>query len=223
MSNKFKVGDKVVANKEANRHYNVTIKGWQGIVTGFKYGLMEVKEVDGVNRYNVSPQYFDLVKDANTRKIVITTKDDETVAELYENEMLVKIATAKCSPDDTFDLGTGAKIAIDRLMRNVEKEFTPHLEAVGRCYGVLGTPTKYKDILGKELFVGDTVSVFDDNGRMITETPIVDTKEGGQFVMGIERDCDKEAGTTGEWEILKSHSYEDIKDGTHVNFVTYIK
>ena len=155
--------------------------------------------------------------------VLIETDENETVASLYEDEKLIKTATAKCSPDDTFDLGTGAKIAIDRLMRNVEKEFTPHLEVVGMCYGVLGTPTKYKDILGKELFVGDTVSVFDDDGRMIIETPIVETGEDGQFVMGIETDCDKEAGTTGEWEILKSHSYEDIKDGTHVNFVTYVK
>lgn len=49
-------------------------------------------------------------------KIVITTDGTETLARLYEGGKVVKTATAKCSPDDSFDAYIGAKIAFDRLL-----------------------------------------------------------------------------------------------------------
>ena len=50
------------------------------------------------------------------QKIVITTDGKETLARLYEDNKVVKKATAKCSPEDTFDFKKGADLAYERLM-----------------------------------------------------------------------------------------------------------
>lgn len=52
------------------------------------------------------------------QKIVITTDGKETLARLYEDNKVVKSATAKCSPEDIFDFKIGADLAYERLMRD---------------------------------------------------------------------------------------------------------
>lgn len=61
----------------------------------------------------------------NTKKIVITSDGVETLARLYEGNKVVKTATAKCSPEDTFDFEVGARYAFDRL---VEQPITKALK-----------------------------------------------------------------------------------------------
>lgn len=60
-------------------------------------------------------------------KIVITTDGAETLARLFDGNKVVKTATAKCSPADTFDFATGAEIAFNRLMgvKAVKEEKKP--------------------------------------------------------------------------------------------------
>lgn len=66
-------------------------------------------------------------------KIVITTDGNETIARLYEGDKVIKSATAKCSPDDTFNFETGARMAFDRLFAEEKKEEKPKFE-VGKMY-----------------------------------------------------------------------------------------
>lgn len=56
---------------------------------------------------------FELVKES-TPEIHITVKGNETIA-VYKNNGKIKKAVAKCSPDDKFDFGIGAKLALERL------------------------------------------------------------------------------------------------------------
>ena len=58
---------------------------------------------------------FEPISNTN-QKIVITTDGKETLARLYEDNKVVKKATAKCSPEDTFDFKKGADLAYERLM-----------------------------------------------------------------------------------------------------------
>ena len=100
----------------------------------------------------------------------------------------------------------------------VEKEkFVPHLMSGSEHYGVIGTPTKYKDAIGRPLVVGDTVEHFDYTNKSYGETAIVETEEDGQFVMGICAHCD---GKTGEikcgWKIIKKRDHTEVKDGEDV-------
>lgn len=87
----------------------------------FIYDTFMCKGTDP-QEWNLSGWYdFEVVQD---QEIVITTDGKETLARLYEGNKVIKTATARCAPDDTFDFATGAKLAFERLMGE-QKEATP--------------------------------------------------------------------------------------------------
>lgn len=168
----------------------------------------------------------------NDQKIVITTDGMETLARLYEDNKVIKTATARCAPGDTFDFTTGAKLAFERLMGEAKEtkenvEFVPHLTFKGKNFGNIGEPTNYKDAIGRPLYVGDIVEHFGGTCKSFGDTVIVKSKfrssKGKAFVMGLEIVCDDENGTTGNWKILKKRSFDEVKNGEIVNFVKYVK
>lgn len=112
---KFKVGDKVVGNEKANR-YGITDQGWVGYVVHVsdddKIGVLEALNEDD-SGFTVDPACFDLVKPANPEGIVIYRHGHEVIA---KNTQTGKTAKATCSPEDEFDFGIGAKLALDRLL-----------------------------------------------------------------------------------------------------------
>lgn len=112
---KFKVGDKVRAKKDAP--YLLTTNGWVGTVTSTFGDCMSVWGEYSVTKrgFNVECKYFDLVQPDNKQKVVITSDGKTTTAILYNGKERVKTAKAECSPEDTFSLETGAKLALDRL------------------------------------------------------------------------------------------------------------
>lgn len=112
---KFKVGDRVIAKKDAP--YSITTNGWKGVVTMIGKNSINVNAKDFFGSYGVTvdPKYFDLDTGCN-QKIVITSDGKTTLARLYENNSVVKTAEAKCSPEDIFDFKTGANLACSRLM-----------------------------------------------------------------------------------------------------------
>lgn len=60
-----------------------------------------------------------LVKEAKKDKIVIAHDGKTTTATLYREDGTKEKATAKCSPEDTFDFNVGAELAMKRLMEKV--------------------------------------------------------------------------------------------------------
>lgn len=113
---KYKVGDKV-------RIHNVTDhrKVFNGKVVTIKtlnpngtIGIMKDKPHYGVGELYIFHEN-ELVAVVNTKKIVITSDGVETLARLYDGNKVIKTATAKCSPADTFDFEEGARIAFERL------------------------------------------------------------------------------------------------------------
>lgn len=125
---KYKIGDKIKIKKDTN----VTGKFLKGGMTGNVIELLKngvcVEFDDDINGHSGSDGKgkcghcwcvrFDDIEHINDNKIVITTDGTETLARLYEGNKVVKRATAKCSPDGTFNFETGAKIAFDRLVEN---------------------------------------------------------------------------------------------------------
>ena len=60
---KFKVGDKVIGNREANSRYGITREGWIGEVTGVNGNTLQVRGADRfgcITSYEVEDKYFDL-------------------------------------------------------------------------------------------------------------------------------------------------------------------
>ena len=119
---KFKVGDKVKAKEYAP--YVYTTNGWVGTVTStvgddiiYVWGEPLIGTPTKYSRgFDVECKYFDLVPRSNlAQKVVITSDGKTTAAALYNGKERVKTAKAECSPEDTFSLATGARLALDRL------------------------------------------------------------------------------------------------------------
>ena len=167
MKGKFKIGDRVRIT-ERGRTYDKC-----GVIKCIECGYYGVELDLFVNTHNcsghckdghgwwVSADCMELVND-KTENIVIYCKDNEVVA---LDKSTGEKGIAKCSPYDEFDFMTGAKLAFERLHENLIKR-KPHLKSCrildGKYYGEIGKPTKLKDIVGRALFVGDVVELFDE-------------------------------------------------------------
>lgn len=110
---------------------------------------------------------------------------------------------------------------------NPEPEFVPHLECDGIEYGVLGTPTNYKDAVGRPLVIGDVVEKFsnggESRGNSFMVCPFEGYGKGKAFIIGIEAACDAKSGSISDYRILLKIGYADVGHGTSLGGVRCIK
>ena len=71
--------------------------------------------IDG-HGWCIPSKYLERVATKNAKVIIYSTKNT-VVAKLFEGKTLLAQSEAKCSPDDDFNLLTGAQIALLRLAR----------------------------------------------------------------------------------------------------------
>ncbi len=94
---KFKVGDLIVANEQANSHYSITSDGWVGIVQGIESdsSIRVVPAYDPADpsEYYVCPDYFDLystgmysIKNNQLLIYLLEDKFDQIIAFLEDTE-----------------------------------------------------------------------------------------------------------------------------------------
>lgn len=151
--------------------------------------------------------------------IVIYRNGSETIA---LNKATKEKAAAKCSPSDTYDFAVGAKLALERLTGKEEKsEFKPHLSIYGKSCGIIGENTPFKDVIGRNLRVGDTVELYDKNNKYSGEYAVACEEEA--FVMGIKCSCRKDGAVVNGWKLLLKRRHEEISNGEIVNEVLYVK
>ena len=102
------------------------------------------------------------------------------------------------------------------MRRKAEGEF--YKQAV--C-GKIGEPTKLKDSNGEPLFIGDIVTVFnDDIDICVGFAPVTRAKDYGAIVCGIADDY-SEKRITDEWSVIKSIDWSAVRNGAVVNNVRY--
>lgn len=72
---KFKVGDIVVGNREASKHYGITTEGWEGrVIDVWKDDQIRVEELsEHATRYTLNGQFFDLVTEEKQNKTEMET------------------------------------------------------------------------------------------------------------------------------------------------------
>lgn len=103
-----------------------------------------------------------------------------------------------------------------------QPEFKPFLrDKVGWRYGYIGDKTPLKDVIGRELRIGDTVELYNLENECRGEKAIV--YDDKAFVMGIRAGCRKDGEITHGWKIILKRRYEDIKNGEIVDGIKYIK
>lgn len=120
------------------------------------------------------------------------------------------------------------KVEVARFDKpKTEDKLIPHLLSIGHNYGTIGIPTAYNDVLGRPLFVGDTVDLYWNGisrGEKVVVQPCDGLFAGKQFIMGIDVCCnDKNGEIKFGYKILKNRSHADVKNGTIVDGVKYIK
>lgn len=83
-------------------------------------------------------------------KIVVCRDGNRVTASLYEGGKKVAAGVAKCSPEDTFDFATGARIAFDRLM--IEKPSLSREDMYHKTKGVLSTVKDSKKVVALSMW-----------------------------------------------------------------------
>ena len=130
----YKVGDKVIIRKwdDMEKEFGLDSDGDIKAKCCFVKSMREycgkemiIERYRGNGLFNMVGTNFNFSEDTFEKKlhqkIVITTDGKETLARLYDGDKVVKKATAKCSPDDTFDFNVGAKLAFERLTEKKEE------------------------------------------------------------------------------------------------------
>lgn len=140
---RFKVGDRVrVLDGSGIEDY---AGGWVSPMVeyvGNVYTVVQIRPNGGYGLKDI-PFIYDergLERAGNPGKIVITTDGRVTTAKLYRHGEPTRNAVAACSPEDTFDFATGAKLALDRLIDAVNN---PPIQ-VGDTVRVINTGKIYR-------------------------------------------------------------------------------
>ena len=106
---------------------------------------------------------------------IVITRDGKTVtAKLNKNGETVKAANARCHPDDEFDFGIGAKLAVERLI------FPESKFKVGDK--VIGNALADKYIFTKKGWVGTVIEVIPNRNKIL----ITDISESSEYCVDAE-------------------------------------
>lgn len=134
---KYKIGDKVrIVSERPAEHWNPKMDKWLGRVmtirsdesdylTGEHFGY-RMEEDQGIDKVFGWYWWDDMIAglanpDRSSLIVEIQFDGNTTRATLIKDGREVKSAEARCSPEDTFDRGEGAKVAVNRLFAKKQK------------------------------------------------------------------------------------------------------
>ena len=127
---KYKVGDKVRVREdlELNNVYSmIGSKGKNAFVSGmmkYRGRVLTIRSLAG-GQYKTfeDPLYSwtdEMFEGTHAEPKIVITSDGQTVtAKKYAGKKVVNTATATCSPRDTYNFDTGAKLAMQRMLGGV--------------------------------------------------------------------------------------------------------
>lgn len=130
---KFKVGDRVYVDGYTTpnaRNKRVHVKG-SGTVKAVDFIYAIVMDKPFVDEFGFTHTVFAAaerelspLKAPNPKgtKLVFYTKDNTVHCKLFSVKDLMSHTQATCSPDDTFDFLTGVQIALQRMLKEQNKE-----------------------------------------------------------------------------------------------------
>ena len=162
---KFKVGDKVRIREdlvggecygEDELYFAPEMEEFRGKVftVAYRKGNRFVLKDVGLWEFNE-----DMLENV-AEKIIIYCEDNKTIAKYYKGDKVVT-AVAKCAPEDEFDFGYGAKLAMNRAIENMKKATMNY--SLVKCVGYRQNSEFYFTV-DKEYKVYDNGSIVADNG-----------------------------------------------------------
>lgn len=190
-----------------------------------KYGTIKLKDFSPENKPKWKWEFsFDefMLKPAKDEKYELHIMSDgkKTTAVYKKNGDVVSRSEAKLHPDDEFNFKTGATIAFDRVFQEEpkKKKLVLYNTFLGN-YGIVGTPTKYKDENGRPLFIGDTVSI--ERNEIISIQFVVDNGKS-QFVYGILESCNDD-GTIDRYNVTLVKPFTELVVGDTIGSISVKK
>ena len=120
---KYKVGDKVRVrrNLKDGLEYGGVYCNCSMVTLGGKVGTIRRVSTDDIGAYKLYEHDCwwsdEMLEPICTEKIVVTTDGVTTTAKKYDGKNIIKEAKAVCSKDDEFNFEVGAKLAMERLMK----------------------------------------------------------------------------------------------------------
>ena len=206
--NKFKVGDVVVGNNESR--YAYTKKGVKCVVTNvLSCNRMEVKIIGNENEveFRVEEEYFDLEKSIPSSKTLTITTSDSTTT-LTDGTHTVSVNRYHTDKHNE-------EIAVREVVKKYYDEINKkHLYDDKTDYGVIGTPTILTDSVGRKLFIGDVVKLFDKDGKYIGNDMVCHDEVDGDFIMGCA--IDTKNNSKKEYNYIKEMSYNHISNDNKI-------
>lgn len=167
---------------------------------------VEIIKAGKVPHTNGKPDY----KDGDILKIICAYYNQARYAEQEESSDRLRVLH-----DDEYVVLEGYE-PIEK-----EPEFKPYLRGMINHYGIIGSKTPLKDVLNRELKVGDTVDIYNENGTCYGEYAVVCDNEKA-FIMSIKESC-RPDGTIVGWKAIKKRSFSEISNGEKVDDITYVK
>ena len=220
--NKFKVGDKVriIARKSGHRFKIGDIvelyeKSYDGDFRGMKEG--DSRDCRDWGNW-IGQEDMELIKEnkSSIKTLTITTSDSTTT--LTDGVITVSVNRYYTDKhDEEIAVNEVVKKYYDELYEIDRASKEKHLfdDETNYDYGVIGTPTILTDSIGRKLFIGDVVKIYNkdgsDNGFM--DLVCHDDKDG-DFIMGCA--CATSNNSKKEYNYLKEMSYGDISNDNKI-------
>lgn len=156
-------------------------------------------------------------EDTDKYELHIMSDGKKTTAVYKKNGEIVSRSEANLHSDDEFNFKTGAAIAFDRVFQEEpkKKKLVLYNTFLGN-YGIVGTPTKYKDVYGRPLFIGDTVSV--ERNEIISKKFVVDNGKS-QFVYGILESFNDD-GTIDRYNVTLVKPFTELVVGDTIGLIS---
>lgn len=164
---RFKVGDKVVALKDAP--YAITTNGWKGVVEETYFvddvPFMRVLPVncESALGFCVRQEYFELDKSVQPWKIVIESSGDTTTAKYIEGKTVVKTESVTRYYTDEYSVAKAVEAVTKKLFPEQDKvEESVRKYKVGDL--VECTASTYPSVFGKWGYL-----VYEDDGTWLVD------------------------------------------------------
>ena len=112
-------------------------------------------------------------------------------------------------------------VVLENYQPEEKPQFKPYLKFLDHKLGCIGESTPIKDVIGRELKVGDTVELYDRYNNFKGEHAIC-FDDGRYFVMGIAASCNDAGAIENKWKIIKKRDYKEFKNGENADGIVYV-
>lgn len=217
--NKFKVGDVVEildgtdgAHGADGRIGTITNKPSNNGLSSYKEGINIDLGYRGIWKVGLNAKLKLISSSPQTFTITVS----DTITTLKSADKTVSINRYH---EDKHDVKLAIDYVVKKYFDEVEEEENKSREkylANGNMvmYGEIGTPTILVDSVGRKLYIGDVVKVYEKDGKYLNTAIVCNDNEDGDFIMGFA--CVTKDNSKKYYNYIKEVSFENISNNNKI-------